>query len=209
MLEVKQETKQSEEDNVESSVTFPPRVKPVHASRESQRGRTSQDDSSISGVAWLHRNSTAAGGRTSIDLHAYENMLRSVTKQDGDGAESRTSLDYNFKHGERRRKPSADLEQHDYLTEHVETAAVEVIRARIVENSALIGTTPSECKFDTSSKASIMAVQRVESGCERRLQFAARPSWEISLRRQRYFDVARVARESSPHAEARARSSDG
>ena len=70
-------------------MTFPPRVKPVHASRESQRGRTSQDDSSISGVAWLHRNSTAAGGRTSIDLHAYENMLRSVTKQDGDGAESR------------------------------------------------------------------------------------------------------------------------
>ena len=160
MLEVKQETKQSEEDNVESSVTFPPRVKPVHASRESQRGRTSQDDSSISGVAWLHRNSTAAGGRTSIDLHAYENMLRSVTKQDGDGAESRTSLDYNFKHGERRRKPSADLEQHDYLTEHVETAAVEVIRARIVENSALIGTTPSECKFRHKFKASIMAVQK-------------------------------------------------
>ena len=170
MLEVKQETKQSEEDNVESTVTFPPRSKSVPVPRESQQGRTSQDDSSISGVAWLHRNSTTAGGRTSIDLHAYENMLRSYTKRNGDGAESpsssraftksRTSLDYNFKHGERARQLSADLDQHDYLTEHVETAAVEVIRARIVENSALIGTTPSECKFRHKFKASIMAVQK-------------------------------------------------
>ena len=183
MLEVKQETKQSEEDNVESTVTFPPRAKSVPVSRESQQVRTSQDDSSITGVAWLHRNSTTAGGRTSIDLHAYENMLRSYTKRDGDVAESpsssrvftksRTSLDYNFKHGERRRQLSAELDKHDYLTEHVETAAVEVIRARIVENSALIGTTPSECKFRHKFKASIMAVQKggkAESNADSALQ---------------------------------------
>ena len=154
-------------ENAESTVTFPPRARTPSLTGQSQ------DDSGIRGVAWMHRESRK-DGRASIELHTYEKMLRkfksSGNDEDADGSASdkaaasppseqrtqsgRASLDYNFKHGERRRQLSDDMREHDYFTQ-----SVEVIRARILENSPLVGTTPSECKFRHKFKASIMAVQ--------------------------------------------------
>jgi len=168
-------------ENAESTVTFPPRAR-----TPTLTGQT-QDDSGIRGVAWMHRDATKGSskdGRASIDLHTYEKMLRKFKsngddedddgnasdKSDASPSEQRTrsgraSLDYNFKHGERRRQLSDDMRQHDYLSESIRESAlvdsVEVIRARILENSPLVGTTPSECKFRHKFKASIMAVQSV------------------------------------------------
>ena len=163
-------------EDYESTVTFPPRAKAPGPTA----GQT-QDDTSISGVAWMHRSSERGGrdGRGSIDLHTYEKMLQKF-KSDGDDnsrvisgegtsrggspkadqpRRTRASLDYNFRHGDSRRT-SLDDSQHDYLTEHAAAAdSVEVIRARILENSPLVGTTPSECKFRHKFKASIVAVQ--------------------------------------------------
>lgn len=163
-------------DDCESTVTFPPRAK-----APSPTDRQTRDDTSIGGVAWMHRSSEKGGqdGPGSIDVHTYEKMLQKF-KSDGDdnsrvvsgeGASTgaspkeniprrtRASLDYNFRHGDSRRA-SLDHSQHDYLMEHAASAdSVEIIRARILESSSLVGTTPSECKFRHKFKASIVAVQ--------------------------------------------------
>ena len=156
--------------HVDGNVTYPPRAK----SWQTGSNRT-QDDNDISGVAWMHRSvSERPDGRASIDLHTYEKMLRQFTMRTSTDADDaprgisstekrpslRVSLDHNFVHGESGRTPLDDDSRHDYLDEHADEAErVEVVRARVLENSSLVGTTPAECKFRHKFMASIVAVQ--------------------------------------------------
>ena len=160
-------------DMIGSTTTFPPRVK---ANADDDK-HSSRDDSDVQGLGLLHRAQTGDGLRAgTVDMHKYEHMLRSfMLARDGESEShkahespamakgamnptrrGRASLDFNFRHGDKAK----DAGGHDFLSDKESSrGAVEVIRARIMENSPLVGTTPSECKFRHKFKASIMAVQ--------------------------------------------------
>ena len=159
-------------DMIGSTTTFPPRVK---ANADDDK-HSSRDDSDVQGLGLLHRAHGDGLRAGTVDMHKYEHVLRSfMLARDGESEShkahespamakgamnptrrGRASLDFNFRHGDKAK----DAGRHDFLSDKESSrGAVEVIRARIMENSPLVGTTPSECKFRHKFKASIMAVQ--------------------------------------------------